>query len=64
MIYFVANFHSIIISLNLIDEIDANKENNSLYNTNKYISKLKEEFIDSKEEEIEEKRKILYQNLI
>ena len=64
MIYFVANFHSIIISLNLIDEIDANKENNSLYNTNKYISKLKEEFIDSKEEEIKEKRKILYQNLI
>ena len=64
MIYFVANFHSIIISLNLIDEIDANKENNSLYNTNKYISKLKEEFIDSKEEEIEEKRKILYQNFI
>ena len=64
MIYFVANFHSIIISLNLIDEIDENKENNSLYNTNKYISKLKEEFIDSKEEEIEEKRKILYQNLI
>ena len=38
MSYFVANFHSIIISLNLIDEIDANKENNSLYNTNKYIS--------------------------
>ena len=64
MIYFVANFHSIIISLNLIDEIDANKENNSLYNTNKYISKLKEEFIDSKEEEIKEKRKILYQNFI
>ena len=64
MSYFVGNFHSIIISLNLIDEIDANKENNSLYNTNKYISKLKEEFIDSKEEEIEEKRKILYQTLI
>ena len=53
-------FHSIIISLNLIDEVDANKENNSLYNINKYISKLKKEYIDSKEEEIEEQR----QNII
>ena len=58
--YFVANFQSIIESLNLIDEIDANKENNSLYNINKYISKLKKEYIDSKEEEIEEQR----QNII